>query len=267
MLYLLCGHDTQPLGRAPFQADFLESEELQIEETKAFTLPGFSAFVGGDIMAGVLASGMYKQKEISLLIDLGTNGEMVLGNEKKMLACSTAAGPAFEGMLQAQGKAVWGADIVEYVAGLLEKGIVDETGLLIEPYFTEGITIAGIQITQEHIRSLQTAKAAIAAGVQMLVKKYGLTGAEEIDKVYLAGGFGYYLKEESALTIGVLPEALRGKIQAVGNSALAGCYYYHFAPRALSETKEIRNITKVLNLAELDEFNESFLESMYLRST
>lgn len=265
MLYLLCGHDVQPLGYAPFQADYLQSEELRIGEIKAVTLPGLSAFVGGDIMAGILASGMHKSEEISLLIDLGTNGEMVLGNAEKLLACSTAAGPAFEGMLQAQGKAVWGADIVEYTAQLLKRGILDETGLLTEPYFTEGVTIGGVQLTQTHIRSLQTAKAAIAAGVQMLLKEYGLTDTGAIHKVYLAGGFGYYLKEEAALTIGLLPRGLQGKIHSVGNSALAGCYYSHFAPKVLQEAEEIREITTVLNLAELESFEEAFIESMFLR--
>lgn len=266
MLYLLCGHDVKSLGYAPFRADFLESEELVFGKIKAVTLPGLSAFVGGDMVAGILACGIHRHREISLLIDLGTNGEMVLGNCRKLIACSTAAGPAFEGMLQAQGTPVWGADIVEYAAQLLEKGVADETGLLAEPYFTKGVTIGGVLITQEHIRSLQTAKAAIAAGVLALVQEYGLSSPADIDKVYLAGGFGYYLKEEAALAIGLLPEGLRGKIQAVGNSALAGCYYYHFCPEAVMETEKLGKDTKVLNLAELKAFTTAFVENMYLKT-
>jgi len=262
MLYLLCGHDVQPLGYAPFRAEFLEGEKLQLGEVSAVTLPGLSAFVGGDIMAGILATGVHKQEEVSLFIDLGTNGEMVLGNRGKMLACSTAAGPAFEGMLQTQGKSVWGADIVKYAAILLQRGIMDETGLLQEPYFTEGITMGDVMITQAHIRSLQTAKAAVAAGIQILAQEYGLQSVEQIDRVYLAGGFGYYLQEECAIQIGLLPKALQGKIQSVGNSVLAGGYYYHFCVDSVQEAKMIQKKVKVINLAEMEAFTCKFVENM-----
>ncbi len=264
MLNILCGHDVRPLGYAPFRADYLKGEELVIGEIPACTLPGLSAFVGGDIVAGILACGMHKKDEISLLIDLGTNGEMVLGNKNKMLACSTAAGPAFEGMLQAQGKAVWGADIVEYAASLLKNRMMDETGLFVEPYFEKGVTIGGVQITQENIRNLQIAKAAIASGIQALMDSYGVQ-EESIEKVYLAGGFGYYLKEDAALHIGLLPEGFRGKTVAVGNSALAGCYAYHSCENADCEVEYIRSISKVLNLTELKAFTTNFVDNMNLK--
>lgn len=265
MNYLLCGHDVQPLGYAPFRADFLQSEEMKIGETAAVTMPGLSAFVGGDIVAGILACGLHKKQEISLLIDLGTNGEMALGNREKILACSTAAGPAFEGMLQAQGKAIWGADIVEYTAQLLQRGLIDETGLLADPYFETGILVGGVHLTQENIRSFQTAKAAIAAGIQMLIQEYGLESEAIIDTVYLAGGFGYYLKEEASLQVGLLPKGLTGRVRAVGNSALAGCYAYHYLEQGKQETEQIRRIAKVLNLTELKAFTTSFVENMYLK--
>ncbi len=265
MLNILCGHDVQPLGYAPFRADFLEQEILEIKDIPAVTMPGLSAFVGGDVVAGILATGMQRREEISLLIDLGTNGELVLGNREKLLAGSTAAGPAFEGMLRSQGKSVWGADIVVCVAELLKRGIVDETGLLAEPYFETGVTMGGVCITQDNIRSLQMAKAAIATGVQTLVKEYGLKSTKEIQKVYLAGGFGYYLKEWAAMDIGLLPEELMGKIQAVGNSALAGCYYRHICALATQELEQIRTVTKVVNLAEMEVFTEEFVANMNLK--
>ena len=265
MLNILCGHDVRPLGYAPFQAQYLAEETLEIKGILAVTMPGLSAFVGGDVVAGILATGMQRREEINLLIDLGTNGELVLGNREKMLAGSTAAGPAFEGMLRAQGKSVWGADIVSCVAELLKRGIVDETGLLAEPYFETGVTIGGVCITQDNIRSLQMAKAAIATGVQALIKAYGLNGAEEIHRVYLAGGFGYYLKAEAAMEIGLLPGELIGKTQAIGNSALAGCYYRHACSRAIQETDRIRTVTKVVNLAEMEAFTEEFVENMNLK--
>ncbi len=265
MLNILCGHEVQSLGYAPFRADFLEQETMLIKGIPAVTMPGLSAFVGGDVVAGILATGMQRREEISLLIDLGTNGELVLGNREKLLAGSTAAGPAFEGMLRMQGKQVWGADAVACVAELLKRGIVDETGLLAEPYFEKGVTIGGVCISQENIRNLQTAKAAIATGIQALVKEYGLNGAEEIQKVYLAGGFGYYLREQAAVDIGLLPEELTGKIQAIGNSALAGNYYYHRSTGATQELEQIRSVTKVVNLAEMEAFTEEFVSNMNLK--
>ncbi len=264
MLYLLLGYDTTELGYAPFKASHLETVEMELGEWTANILPGVSAFVGSDIVAGVLASGMVTKESISLLIDLGTNGEMVLGNCEKIIACATAAGPAFEGMLEDGRQALWGADLVKSIAGLLEKEILDATGLVAEPYFTEGVTIGGVRITQEHVRNLQTAKAAIAAGIEILVKEYGIT-LEDIGQVYLAGGFGYFLKEESAIGIGLLPMALQGKVQAVGNSALAGCYAYHFAEDAEEKVMRIKEISRVINLAECEDFSQKFVENMYLR--
>jgi len=264
MIYLLLGYETGELGYAPFQASHLEAVEMELEEWTARILPGLSAFVGSDIVAGVLAGGMADKESVSLLIDLGTNGEMVLGNREKMVACATAAGPAFEGMLEDGRQALWGADLVKAVAELLEKGILDETGLLADPYFDEGVTIAGVHITQEHVRNLQIAKAAITAGIEILVKEYGIA-VEDIGQVYLAGGFGYFLEEEDAIRIGLLPKALEGKVQAVGNSALAGCYAYHFAGDAEEKVTRIKALTKVINLAECEKFSQRFVENMYLR--
>lgn len=261
MLYLLLGHDTAPLGEAPFKAEYLEAESFDLGECKVQVLPGLAAFVGADILAGVLACGMQESEEVSLLIDLGTNGELVLGNREKMYACSTAAGPAFEGMLKAEGQAVWGADVVKCVATLLEERIMDETGLLKEPYFTEGVSIGGVKLTQEHIRNLQTAKAAIASGIQILMKQFGIE-AEAVKNVYLAGGFGYFLDVDAAVKIGLIPSEFRDKTKAVGNSALAGCYAYHADENVTEKITRIKKLTRVINLAEEEGFAETFVGNM-----
>ena len=171
MLYLLMGHDPAPLGRAPFHAAYLTQEKLVVDGVDTVTLPGLSAFVGADIAAGMLACGMDRAEDVTLLVDLGTNGEMVLGNRDKMICCGTAAGPAFEG-----GSALWGADMIALTAKLLELGLTDETGLLAEPYFEAGVLIGDVRITQESIRRLQTAKAAVCAGIRTLIAAYGLEG-------------------------------------------------------------------------------------------
>lgn len=260
MMYLLLGHDPAQLGTAPFTADYLSEERINMGDMEIITLPGLSAFIGGDILGGILACEMDMAGEVSLLVDLGTNGELVLGNREKLLACGTAAGPAFEG-----GSDIWGADMIALTARLQELGLVDETGLLADPYFETGVTIGDVQITQERIRQLQTAKAAICAGIGTLIDAYGLTGPEQVKQVYLAGGFGYFLDVKAAISLGLLPQGLEGRVKAVGNTALAGAYLYGRESDSRERVDRIREITRVMNLAEQQGFGTDFVEAMYLR--
>ena len=259
MLYLLLGHDPAPLGTAPFAARYLTSEKTEIEGIETVTLPGLSAFVGGDIVAGILACGMDTEEEITLLVDLGTNGELALGNRENILCCGTAAGPAFEG-----GGDVWGADMIALTANLMRQGLVDDTGLLAEPYFEQGISIGGVQITQERIRQLQTAKAAICAGINTLIAAYGLTGAEQVSRVFLAGGFGYFLDVEAAVELGLIPQGLEGRVTAVGNTALAGAWLYGDTADGEKRAERLCQRAQVLNLAGQQAFENSFVDAMYL---
>ncbi len=260
MMYLLMGHDPSALGTAPFRADYLVSEKITVEGVEAKTLPGLSAFVGGDITAGIVACGMDRREEITLLVDLGTNGEMVLGNREKLVCCGTAAGPAFEG-----GGDIWGADMIALTARLLELGLVDETGLLKEPYFENGILIGDVLITQERIRVLQTAKAAVCAGIRRLTAAYGLEGPGQIRQVWLAGGFGYFLDVRAAITLGLLPRDLEGRVMAVGNVVLAGAWLYGTETDVEERAELLHHRVQVLNLAGQTGFESDFVEAMYLR--
>lgn len=259
MLYLLMGHDPAPLGTAPFTADYLEQEKLVLEGVEAVTLPGLSAFVGGDIVAGMVACGMDRSEEVTLLVDLGTNGELALGCKDRVICCGTAAGPAFEG-----GNDIWGADMVALTARLLKMGLVDETGLLAEPYFEQGITISGMRITQAQIRQLQMAKAAICTGIHILAKVYGLTGLRQIQKVHLAGGFGYFLDVEAAVALGLLPQELSGRVSAAGNTALAGAWLYAVNSEIPARMTELQRRAQVINLAGQEDFGEKYIENMNL---
>ena len=116
--YLLMGWDPAELGRAPFQVSHCGAVDTQIAGISCHIIPGLSAFVGGDITAGILACQMLEQEEPMLLIDLGTNGEMALGNRQKLYACATAAGPAFEG---GANRGIWGADMVKLLQKLLKR--------------------------------------------------------------------------------------------------------------------------------------------------
>ena len=182
MVYLLMGWDPEELGRAPFQVSHTVPETTQIAGVPCHIIPGLSAFVGGDITAGILACGMLEREENTLLIDLGTNGEMALGNHDRLYACATAAGPAFEGGVN---RGIWGADMVRLLRKLLQEGFMDRQGLLKEPYFTEGVRIGDVLVTQESVRAVQLAKGAIAAGIEILTDAFGI-GLADIDRVVLA---------------------------------------------------------------------------------
>ncbi len=327
MEHLLLGLDVSSLGRAPFVPVekglqhitaarlFAGMENLPenmyitgrvFAGLPVYVAPCMSAFVGGDIVAGLYALGLFacgmagdskKQGNVDaedaglfgdeqtengtaparhaiLLIDLGTNGEMVITDGQRMIATATAAGPAFEG----DGK-MMGTDRIALTAQLLRRGILDETGLLAELYFTEGVRIEGVKevsvkglqrkneryFNQKDIRGLQMAKAAIRAGVEILWEEMGRF---EIEKVFLAGGFGYYLDVEAAVAIGLLPSYMKGRVEAVGNTSLAGAYELG---RDLCEKRldaaaleERICLAESVNLAETERFEGLYLKYMNL---
>lgn len=280
MIHLLMGYDCSGLGVYPFtpvNLDFIKSSieslgmyEISPDKTEVDTentlnviiLPGISAFVGGDIVSGLYALDFINKEEISLLVDLGTNGEMVLGNKDKAIAASVAAGPAFE-----RGAVIWGSDVIDIATRLLQEGIMDETGLLTDEYFDRGFPILKTEggrqtlFTQQDIRKLQLAKAAVRAGIETLTEEYGIT-TEQINKVYLAGGFGYYLNAEKAAFIGMIPKELVDKTEAIGNSSLAGCVKYLQEKGAEEPIQEIVSLVEHLELANNDNFQQKYIKNM-----
>ncbi|NLM45581.1 MAG: DUF4445 domain-containing protein [Firmicutes bacterium] len=280
---------------------------------KVFVLPNIAGFVGADTVGVLLATELDNSEEVKLVVDIGTNGEMALGNKDRILACSTAAGPAFEGaqitcgMRGASGAidhvhftgdvkysvigdveplGICGSALLDTVAGLLETGLIDSRGRFKK---TEEIThpagrklanrlityngapaflLAGgeagsapIVVTQKDIRELQLAKGAIAAGIRILIRNYGLK-VEDVTEVLLAGAFGNYLNPHSACAIGLIPPELEGRIKMVGNAAGAGCKL------ALLSTGEYRRAAAVARRVEFVElgsdpsFINTFASSM-----
>lgn len=269
MEHLLMGYDVLSLGTSPFIPVEIGLQELESEnwEFPVWVTPGISAFVGGDIVAGLYALNMLPGDTASkarILIDLGTNGEMAITDGIEMVVTATAAGPAFEG---GAGAGIIGSDMIANVAALQRQGILDESGLLEEPYFTEGIIVGEppVCMCNKDIRDLQMAKAAVRAGVEILWKKMG---CPEIDQVYLAGGFGYYLDVEAAFQIGLLPEYMRGRVIAVGNTSLAGAYRIGCDLLGNKTGKAIlgQSISSIasINLAEQKEFEELYVQYMNL---
>ena len=255
MTYLLRGLDPAELGKAPFTAAHILPDTITIslpsKEYEARILPGFSAFVGSDIYAGVLASNLCGSDKYKLLCDLGTNGEIALGNKDHLYVTATAAGPAFEG---GPCKGIWGADMITLASRLLKEKVMDSTGLLNDPYFDEGIDIGSVHITQDSIRALQLAKGAINAGINIICERASVSFAD-IDEVILAGGFGYFLKPEDASAIGLIPDDLAGKCVSGGNTSLKGALRFACGER-------IETNAKVINLAEDTAFDDLYMNAL-----
>lgn len=310
MEHLLMGYDVQSLGRSPFTpieigvqettisalfdclhgAGLTEGEALK--SLPVYLTPGISTFVGGDVVAGLYAlrmlPGFENEDGVRFLIDLGTNGEMAVTDGRHMLVTATAAGPAFEGSGES---ALIGTDRIALTASFLRRGILDETGLLSEPYFSEGVPVEparghiaveqgqrGVdadsghgtfcRMRKEDIRALQMAKAAIRAGIEILWQEMG---CPRVDRLYLAGGFGYELDAEASYAIGLLPVRLRGRVQVVGNTSLAGAYRMGRALRegridrsALEETLSSGITVESINLAKRKNFAALYLQYMNL---
>ena len=307
MCHLLRGFSCETLGVAPFlpvdlswmegsAADFLGMKEL---DTKVVILPGISAFVGADIMAGIAKMNMHRSEGYHLLLDIGTNGEMVLGNCRHMYVTSTSAGPAFEGgniscgmagipgvishvFMEETGKAgfqvigeadgeskkkqqaigICGTGMIDLVYELRKHQMIDEHGTYSDLYFDTGYELAEkVKFTQNDIRELQMAKAAIRAGVDILVKKAGIA-FDEVDNCYLAGGFGTKIDIKKAAGIGLIPKELEMKTIPVGNTVLAGTKEVLLSRISKEELEKIQTMADVINLAEENDFEELYLSYM-----
>lgn len=304
MIHLLMKYDCSGLGVFPFTPVNTDQIEGSCESILGISglharvriLPSISAFVGGDIVSGMYYCGMHQDKDYTLLIDLGTNGEISLCGQGRMIAASTAAGPAFEGgniqwgtgsiagaicgititekepLIRTIGGqppvGICGSGALEILAELLEAELIDETGYLDEEYGDVGFPLAKsadgelITFTQKDIRELQLAKSALRAGIETLCLRFGIS-PKEISRVYLAGGFGLKLNCRKAIRIGLLPEVFDGKITAVGNSSLGGCAKFLLDEKGQEQIFFIARETREIPLASDKDFNRFYMEHMY----
>lgn len=276
------------------------------------TLPIISAFVGADTVGMIVALGIDNEKKVTLSIDVGTNGEIVLSDNGKLTATSTAAGPAFEGAQIACGMralegavysvsidstvkpghvsyktigdkqpiGICGTGLISAVASLLNEGIIDNTGRLLQaeeivdrdfskrifnvdgkPAFavTEDRTV---YITQKDIRELQLAKGAIRTGIDSLLDEAG-TPLEKLDLIRLAGNFGAGIDVEAAIRIGLIPPVDKTKVDTVGNAALRGASIVLVSKTARERAAGVADRVEFLELAGNPEFQMRFAESMF----
>lgn len=257
------------------------------------TVPDVAGFIGADTMACVLASGMYEAADTILLVDIGTNGEMVLSHEGRMVACSAAAGPALEGANISSGmrgsagaidhvwsekgkltfstikdiepRGICGSGLIDTVAFMIENGIVNARGR-IQTEKTTGGTCAfhicgNIWLTQEDITQVQLTKGAIAAGIQLMAEHLGIV-IDRIDRVLLAGAFGTFMRPESACKIGMLPAELDGKVSAVGNIAGSGAKLIACNAERFWKTEDLMRRIEFLELSKIPNFSRVFAQCM-----
>jgi len=250
-------------------------------------LPCLGGFVGSDILAGVLATRLHESEALAGLVDLGTNGEIVVGNRERLLCASTAAGPAFEGARISMGmraatgaisevsacggefecrvlgrvapRGICGSGLVDAVAVGLDLGRIQSTGRL-----SQGSSFClapPVLITQGDVRELQLAKGAIAAGLRLLLQQWGAR-AEDLTRIYLAGAFGNYINRASARRIGLL-DFPRETVHPAGNTALLGAKLALFSlPEHDSAYTELRRRIQHVSLNDHPRFQDVYVEEM-----
>jgi uncharacterized 2Fe-2S/4Fe-4S cluster protein (DUF4445 family) len=255
MHHLFSGLDVSSLSHVPFESSHMEAQCFSPREV-GWALPAdcrirfercLGGFVGSDILAGILATDISGAEDMRVLIDLGTNGEIAIGNRHGIVCASTAAGPAFEagsvrmGMRAATGAishvsrsdgeiqvtvigdvkphGICGSGLVDAVAVGLLDGAILPSGRIANR--AKSLTLKKpVVLFQSDIRELQLAKGAIASGFKLLLQHLG-TDVDELQSIYLAGAFGNYVRIESAIGIGLI-EAPKRIVQAAGNAALKG---------------------------------------------
>ena len=306
MQHLFAGLDPSSIAVAPFRPQTLFDTETDTGQIRY--APCVAGYVGGDITAGLLASGLWEKPGRRLFLDLGTNGEMALGGKDGFLCCAVASGPAFEGAgiscgmtgtagavahvqeengalcLEVIGggepRGLCGSGLLDLAALLCRERVISGSGLLLPPgeapekwaaYLGEDEDGNGIfyltadrrvYLTARDVRRLQLAKAAVAAGIRVLLKKSG-TELAALDGLCIAGGFGSFLDPGSAAAIGMLPAALTDKAVTLGNASLTGAGMALLDSSARARLYEIQRSCDYIELSGDPDFNEEYPEQMY----
>lgn len=268
----------------------------------AFLMPGISSYIGADIVASLLAAEAHRDQPPFLLVDLGTNAETVLGVGGKLYACSAAAGPCFEGATLSCGMAgqegaidavfpdsqrglsfttigdapargLCGSGVLDAVALLLDAGALDETGRLeaegpLGAHIRDDALVLadGVRLTQRDIREVQLAKAAVRAGIDVLLEEAGLA-ASDVACLYLAGGFGSAIRPGSAARIGLIPPELAGRVRVLGNAAGCGALRYVTEEGADESSLSIIRRTRYVELSAHPGFTTAYVDRMCFPET
>lgn len=321
MNHIFLKFPVRQLGQAPYEAYSTKAEDRNSAEMgininprgNVHVIEGISGFVGSDITAVAVAVGMDEVEKMTLVVDIGTNGELILGTRDRMYSASCAAGPALEGARIRSGsravdgaieavvindndidldvigdsepRSICGSGLIDAISVLLELGLLDETGRFVEKdavkgklpeaivnrlieqdgqwgfALADGDQNGPVILTQRDIRETQLAKAAIRAGIVLLQKKAGITDAD-LDQVLLAGAFGNYIRRESALKIGLLPDVPLEKVHFIGNAASSGARMVLISSECRKLAADIVEKIEYVEIAHQTEFQMVFAEAL-----
>ncbi len=281
-----------------------------LHEAPVYSVPCIASYVGGDIVAGVLASAMHRNAEIALFMDIGTNGEIVIGNNEWLMTAACSAGPCFEGSgircgMRATNGAIekisfdkttceptfsiigdvkpvgiCGSGMIDAIAEMYLAGIIDQKGNFSKNLCTDRLRSGpdgqefvlyhdkgnDVVLTEADIENILRAKAAIYAGVSLLLKEVGLT-PDVIEKVYIAGGFGNYLDVEKGIILGMLPDMPEEKFLFLGNTSIAGSYLSLMSEDMRKEIGEIASKMTYVELSASGRFMDEYMSAMFLPHT
>ena len=318
MVHFLLNLDPRRIRKEPYIASVsfvppIRAAEAGIQINKRgllYCLPSVAAYVGSDIVAGVLTTRIYTKKRVSLFVDIGTNGEVVLGNRDWLVCASSSAGPAFEGSGVKHGmragagaieklsvlgdgsiefktiggmrpSGICGSGLLDTLAELFINGIIDRSGRLKadeDARLTEGedgwqfqLVPSGngcqeIVITQADINNLVRSKAGIFAAIRVLMEATQ-TKPEDIDAIYIAGGFGNFLNVRQAITIGMLPDVPLDRLQFVGNTSIAGAKTVLMSRKALEAAERIAQSMTYFDLMSHPGYMDEFIRASFLPHT
>ncbi len=316
MHHLFVGADTKSLGLAPYPAGLGRAYDIKARDMGisinpsgyVHTLPNIAGFVGADAIADALACRLHEKERLTLLMDVGTNTEVMLGNRDGIWSCSTASGPAFEGahikngMRAASGavekvsvmddgvrcktiddekaRGICGSGIIDAVAEMLKCGALDTSGKLLEGVKGVRVTPAGkefvlvpkeetstgkedIVVSQDDVREIQKAKAAMYGGYMTLMRKSGHAAAD-LNEIIIAGAFGNYIDPASARILGMIPEVPLDRISFTGNTAGSGARICLKSLDLRREATEVADRMKYVELAAEPIFMEEYINAMYM---
>jgi uncharacterized 2Fe-2S/4Fe-4S cluster protein (DUF4445 family) len=318
MIHFLLNLDPTRIRREPYVASAafvppIRAVEAGVQINKRgllYCLPAVAAYIGSDIVAGVLTTGIYTKEKLSIFVDIGTNGEIVLGNKDWLICASSSAGPAFEGSgikcgMRAGPSAIeslnivngdeiqfktiggshpigiCGSGLLDTLSELFVNGIIDRTGRLKatgDPRLTEGDDGLQFQlvksqnnhqeiaITQADINNLIRSKAGVFAAIRILMNSTQ-TKLEDIDAIYIAGGFGNFLNVQRAVTIGMLPDVSPAKLRFVGNTSIAGAKTSLCSQKALETAERIAGSMTYFDLMGNSDYMDEFIKAKFLPHT
>jgi len=307
MLHFVLGVYPGSIARAPYRPVFLEQVDLKASEAglhicpqgRVTLLPSASGYVGADILAGVVATAFDKKDHPAVFLDIGTNGEIVANLGDRLIATSTAAGPALEGMNiscgcraeegaidsfliddnfdlhfttigETQPKGVCGSGLIDITAAMVKRKLVLASGRFnpnLDPRIKARVRdkkfylTEEIYISQKDIRQIQLAKGAIAAGVTLLLEEAGIS-LEAIEEAVIAGAFGYHINPDSIREIGLLPKGFKGKINFVGNSSAEGARLALINKGVMAQINGLKNRVEVLELSTNPRFQDYFVQAL-----